>query len=219
MENVYELCRKTTNRGTFKTLYDMRLVDKDGKTLLTSKTRNGYLAQDIELHDAAGELRGIFGPNRRVAASAHVLKAAQGNLIAEIRHSAIQLGWGGSGFACVDENDEMICALTPGETTTQTIGARIDAWSRDQLVLMRGGETLGYTGGKQKSPAGIGKLATELPGILVKSFRKEILGQNVDWPETVAAGLTVNEAGHGIDPRLIMAILVFKLHYHDLRNL
>lgn len=220
MGNVYELCRKTTNRGTFKTLYDIRLVDNVGKTLVTSKTRNGYLAHHIELYDAGGGLCGFFGPNRRVAASAHVLKSAQGNLISEIRHGIIQFGWGGRGFACVNEAGELICALAPGETTTDTIGAKIDAWSRDQLVLQRGGETLGYTGGKQTTStgAGIGKLATELPGYLIKSFRNEILGQEVDWPETVAGRLTLNEAGQDIDQRLIMAILVFKLHYHDLRN-
>ncbi|MDH3742730.1 MAG: hypothetical protein OER56_14150 [Hyphomicrobiales bacterium] len=224
MDRVFELKRTVAERGTWRTLYDFRFVAEDDRTVHTGQLRNGYLAKDIAIHDAAGGQCGSFGPNRRIAPSAHLLKSADGAVIAKISHGMVQSTWGGSGSPVETASGELIAVLTPGETVKETIAGKIDAWSADLLVLLRDTEFLGHVGPRETPdmPRGIAsnvtRLAVELPAALAKSFQHEILGRKVDWPETVAARIALTGTGCDLDTRLILAIVLFKLHYHDLRR-
>ena len=70
------------------------------------------------------------------------------------------------------------------------------------------------TGSSMATTAGrIAGLATALPGALVDSFREDVLGQHVEHEETIAARFTrLNET---LDAHLVLATMMFKLHYFD----
>lgn len=227
MSETYELTRRIIRRGTFRTMTTERFRKAGGAPSYSGDVRMGYLASETTFVDADNRPVVRFGPNRSVAPSAHCLRRGNGELIAEIRHGLGQSAWGGKGFAVTDASGASLFDLVPGETLKAGSSPLIEGLFHNALYAVRGEAILGHTGSETEAAhsggAGataarrIGRLATELPGALANIFKEEILGRRVEREEPVVAYFTLLESG-ALEPQLVFAILMFKVHYHNMRG-
>jgi len=227
MSETYELTRRIIRRGTFRTMTTERFRKAGGVPLYSGEVRMGYLDTDAPFVDADNRPAVTVGPNRTLAPSAHRLRRGDGALIAEIRHGLVQSAWGGKGFAVKDASGAPLFDLVPGETLKLESGQPIGDPFSDALYAVRGKDILGHTGSETEAArSGDGgarttkrgrRLAMEIPGLLANIFKEEILGRPVEREEAVAARFTLLADGT-LEPRIIFAILMFKLHYHDMRG-
>ena len=195
--------------------------------MYAGNARPGYLSEPVSFVGAAGHPDVNFGPNRSIAPNSHRLANSDGSVIAEMRHGIVQPGWGVKGFAVHDAAGAPLFTLVAGETLQASASERVAAWLRGELFAVRGDEVLGHTGSAEAATESTGSsmatkagriagLATWLPGALVDSFREDVLGQHVEREETIAARFTrLNEA---LDAHLVLATMMFKLHYFDQHN-
>ena len=230
MDTVYELRRKPLESSATRRRYANRLVDGEGQTLYTGETRRGYATRAVTFtavddHQVPAEI--TFGRNRRVAGTAFELKAAGGALIARIETGLVQRSWSGPAFRVEDGRGDELFHLVPAENLVDGAVASFGLWAGDDLILQDGGTTIGYTGDAdpmtQTNPAAdlgkrllrnAGRLSVELGGRVIDIVR----GKEIAHPEVCAARITLFPDATKVDPPLALAILLFKVHYFELRK-
>ncbi len=230
MHTVYELRRKPLESSATRRRYANRLVNREGKTLFTGETRRGYATRPVAF-TAAGDQDGrteiTFGRNRRMAGTAFELKAAGDVLIARIETGLIQHSWGGPAFPVQDGHGDELFHLVPAESLVDGTIASFGLWADDDLILREGNTMIGYTGNvdpaTQTNPAAdlgkrllrnAGRLSVELGGRVIDTLR----GKEIDHPEVCVGRLTVLPEARNVDPPLALAILLFKVHFFELRT-
>jgi len=227
MSEIYELTRRIISRRTFKTMSAVRFRKSGGPQIYYGDTRIGYLTPEVRFKAAADRSGLTFGPNRSFAPNAHHLKSADGDLIAEIHHGLLQSAWGSKQFSVVDATGASLFELVPGKTlkigSDQPSGARLNG----ELYAVRGEEILGHTGYETaaagsnnamiKATRRIGRIVAALPRAFEESFNKEVLGRSVEREDETVARFTLLESD-AFEPYLIFAILMFKLHYYEMRG-
>ena len=228
MSTEYQLMQRITECRVSRTRCVVRFCTATEEPIYAGNSRPGYLSEPVSFVGAAGHPNVNFGPNRFIAPSSHRLANFDGSVIAEMRHGNVQPGWGGKGFAVHDAAGAPLFILVAGETLQAGASERVAARLRGELFAIRGDEILGHTGGSAEvatestgsfmaTTAGrIAGLATALPEALVDSLREDVLGQHVEHEETIAARFTrLNET---LDALLVLATMMFKLHYFDQQN-
>ena len=227
MSETYELTRRIVSRGTFKTMSAVRFRKQGGMPIFSGDTRTGYLTPEVRFAAADNRPSISFGPNRSFAPTSHCLKNGEGGLIAEIRHGFVQSLLGGKRFAVIDAEGIPLFELVSGRTLKvgkdQLTGARLS----DELYAVRGKDILGHTvseteaanarGAMAKATRRLGRIAAELPGVLTDIFKEEVLGKSVERKEAIVARFTLLKSAT-LEPHVIFAILMFKVHYHDMRT-
>ena len=230
MNTVYELRRKPLASSATSRRYVNRLVDADGHTLFTGETRRGYATRAVTFtavddHQVPAEI--TFGRNRRVAGTAFELKAAGGALIARIETGVVQRSWGGPAFPVDDGRGDELFHLVPAENLVDGSVASFGLWAGDDLILQAENTTIGYTGDvdpmTRTNPAAdlgkrllrnAGRLSVELGGRVIDTLR----GKEIDHPEVCVGRLTLLAEATKVDPPLALAVLLFKVHYFELRT-
>ena len=230
MNTVYEFRRKPLESSATRRVYANRLVTGQGQTLFTGETRRGYATKPV-VFAAAGERSDhaqiTFGRNRRVAGSTLELKDARGALIARIQTGLVQSSWGGPAFPVHDGRDNELFRLVPAEKLVDGLVGSLGRWAENDLILQREATMIGYTGhtdpATHLNPAtDLGKrllrttarLSAELGSRVYDTLRRK----EIDRPEVCAARLTLLPAAGDIDPRLALAVLLFKVHFFELRT-
>ena len=230
MDTLYELRRKPLESSATRRRYANRLIDGEGQTLYTGETRRGYATSAVTftaVDDRHDPTEVTFGRNRRVAGTAFELKAAGGALIARIDTGLVQRSWGGPAFPVEDGRGDELFHLVPAENLVDGAVASLELWVGDDLILQDGGTTIGYTGDAdpttRSKPAvdlgkrllrNAGRLSVELGGRVIDTVR----GKEIDHPEVCAGRLTLLPGPQKLDPPLVLAILLFKVHYFELRT-
>ncbi len=165
-----------------------------------------------------------FGPNRRMLANRYIVCDQHAARLATIRLPVVNTSFGGHCFEIDDQSGAHFMTLKSAETFEQGVLDKVGALCGDDLVLVKDGEILGYTGAESQptgsrkpvSVAGVAKgvfeRASELPGLVVESIKDEFGGANRIREERVAARLTLVGAGTDLDPRFVMGVLLFKTH-------
>jgi hypothetical protein len=230
MNTVYELRRQPLASSATHRRYANRLVDAEGHTLFTGETRRGYATSAVtftavEGHQVPAEI--TFGRNRRVAGTAFELKAAGGGLIARIETGVVQRSWSGPAFPVQGGRGDELFSLVPAEKLVDGLVGSLGRWADDDLILHQGTTTIGYTGNadpmRQANPAAdlgrrllrnAGRLSVELGGRVIDTLR----GKKIDHPEVSVGRLTLLPEATKVDPPLALAVLLFKVHYFELRT-
>ena len=230
MNTIYELRRKPLESSATRRVYANRLVTGQGQTLFTGETRRGYATKPVVFaaaRERSDRSEVTFGRNRRVAGSAFVLKDARGARIARIQTGLVQSGWGGPAFPVHDGRDDELFRLVPAEKLVDGMVRSLGRWAENDLILQCEATMIGYTG--QTDPATQGNPAAELGKRLLRNTARlsaelgsrlsdTLRKKEIDRPEVCAARLTLLPEAGDIDPRLALAVLLFKVHFFELRT-
>ena len=192
MTQVFSLQRTRISGGIFGSTYLEEFCDGDGNTLFRGEAPSGYLSRDIVMASADGAIDLRFGPNRAIAPSSHVLRSADGAVIATFRHGLVQSAIGGRSFDVDEAAHDRKLELVPGETVGKSFPEQVANWRRDQLAVVLGGQIIGSadrrapTDGEGMSAAdvarGLVNLA-RLPGAVIRQMKNRNAPQT---PRTVA---------------------------------
>ena len=233
MEITFELRRKPKKRGAVLSYSDLTLVCADRGPLLTTTTHQGTLTKPIEICNMSGAPQLLFGPNRGgFAPSKHMVMTLQKDTFVQFKHSAVMLPFGGKAFLVEDANGQEILQLARSETLSKESLNSVGAWLNDDLVLMRDGNVLGYTGIKPDATqqdvtvtsvakglvGGFAEVSGLIARELTDSFREDVLGHEIEREDFLADQLTLCGEGTDLDPQVVFAILLFKRCYHEHRN-
>ncbi len=227
MESRFSLCRRPDGSRRRRWRYDNRMVDDSGLTLFAGKTPNGYLKKTVTFSDETGRSAVTFGANRSIAPSAFVLKDANATTLASIPKPAFPRLRSGLEFPVLAADGTELLRIVPAENVTKDELSRTVAIFQDDFILRRDDVILGYSGanpmdgrGESYAKKTVSRIGQDLlRGIKEIPGRFAALRAKQPVPEDVSAQLTLTAAGSDLDRRLVLALMLFRVHvFKEIRH-
>lgn len=164
--------------------------------------RRGYLTlPPVEIYDTDGAVTALFGGNRRVAPSRHVLTSPDGRVLATFDTRLIARVVDTRRTTVTDAGGDELCTLVPAEAGVSGVRNTLAAALEGGYILTRRGAAIGHVGAlRADTRGGVAGRAVDLARQAVERLR--------NGPSEQVTG--VLESDIQLDPLLAAGVLLYK---------